>query len=185
MAQLPYNLFSVLGTGTGLGGGDANTSTQDLEQALGFARRYDPNASIGWTPEGNQYVNFNNALMPQNALGGHGIEGIARGVAGSGERLRSPGSVIDDPIFGRVTTPQNLAEKGPSMVDILGPLLVGGFAGLAGGGLGMMGNLVSKAPQLLNSLSPLLGGGGAPTMTPQQLFLLQLLAMRNQQSGGG
>ncbi len=71
------------------------------------------------------------------------------------------------------------------MVDILGPLLVGGFAGLAGGGLGMMGNLVSKAPQLLNSLSPLLGGGGAPTMTPQQLFLLQLLAMRNQQSGGG
>ncbi len=192
---LPYNLWSVLGTGTGLGGGDANTTGQDLQSALGFAQKYDPNASIGWTPEGNQYVNFNNSLLPQNVLGGHGIENIARGVAGSGERLGNPNLVLDDPVYGRVTAPQNLREKGPSMVDILGPMLVGGsvmgFPLLAGalsggvlggtaGSLGFMGNAMTKAPGLLNNM---FGGGQGGGLSPQMQMLMQLLAAR--QGGGG
>lgn len=180
---LSSNLWSVLGNGTGLGGGNADTTAEDLQTTLGFAKQFDPNASIGWTPEGNQYVNFNNSLLPQNVLGGRGIEGIAR-MPGSGERLGNKGLTFNDPTFGQVTAPWNLQENGPSMVDILGPMIVGGLAGLGGGGFNLISSLMQKGPGLLSNFSNLMGGGGN-TMSPQQLMLLRLMSMRNGGGGNG
>jgi hypothetical protein len=169
-----FRLASLLGNGTAIGGGNTTASAEDMQRALAFAKQYDPNASIDWEGQG-QFLKFNNALMPQNVLGGRGIEGIARGTPGSGEKLANPDAVLDDPIFGRVTAPQNLREKGPSMVDILGPLMVGGFAGLAGGGLGLLGNAVSKAPGMISNVF----SRGPESMSPQMMALLRYLSLRN------
>ncbi len=204
-----FRLASLLGNGAGIGGVDPNASAEDFQNALGWVRQFDPNASIGWEGQ-NQRLNFNNALLPQNVLGGHGILGIARGTPGSGERLAMPGAVVDDPVYGRVTTPQNLQEKGTSMVDIIGPLMVaaatmgGGLAGLApgmaaagfdtagsgafaaggsgtfGAGAGAFGGSTGNILQRVMSQGPraLSGMGQKPTLTPQQMMLLRLLAMR-------
>ncbi len=204
-------LASLISNGTAIGGGNMDASSQDWQSALNWVKQYDPNASLQWMGEsGGQYLNFNNSLLPQNVLGGHGIERIARGTPGSGERLAVPGAVVDDPIYGRVTTPQNLQEKGTSMVDIIGPLMVaaatmgGGLAGLApgmaaagfdaagsgafaaggsgtfGAGAGAFSGSAGNLLQRAMSQGPraLSGMGQKPTLTPQQMMLLRLLAMR-------
>lgn len=193
----PFNfarMAALLGNGAGIGGVDPNASAQDLQGTLDWVKQFDPNASIGWEGQ-NQRLNFDNSLLPQNALGGHGILGIARGTPGSGEKLAAPGAVLDDPTYGRVTAPDNLREKGPSMVGILGPLLVGAsvggfpalFSALSGGAigggaasLGFAGNAALKAPQFLNNAADMFGGN-QPTMSPQMMALLRLLSV----NGGG
>lgn len=192
-----------------LGMGNLDTDARDAtfttsagwQQMLKWAQQYDPSASLGTGSladggMGTRLI-FDNSKLPQNVTGGHGIENISRGTPGSGERLANPDAVAQDPVYGAVTNWRNLQEKGPSMVDILGPILVGaatmggsllgtapgmlaagadaaGSGALAAGGAGYSGagsqfwsSLLQKAPGLLNSASNAFSNPTGPS-APQQ-----------------
>jgi hypothetical protein len=184
------------------------TNPGEADQFMAALHQYDPNARWNAVASGggeggsggeslNQLV-YDNSKLPLNVTGQPGLIGIARGTPGSGERLVNPNAVQQDPIYGPVTNWRNLQEKGPSMVDVLGPLLVGGFAG-ALGGFGMLGSIMSKLPNVAQIGAGMLnqGAGAAPVpmgnvapengvqslqqLTPQQLMMLRLI----RQQGGG
>lgn len=161
---IPSNWAAYLGDGTATGGvrDGLGTTQEGWHEALKWVQKYDPTASlqVAMQPggEAGQYLQFNNKLLPQNVTGGRGIEGIAR-LPGSGEKLVNGGAVFEDPNFGRVTFPQNLAEKGPSLVDIIGPLIVG--AATMGGGLaGLAPGMASAGFDLAGSGAFAAGGSG-------------------------
>ena len=67
-------------------------------------------------------------------------------------QLYNPNAIGNDPILGQVTDRRNLRPQGRTLLDILGPLAVGGFGSLLGGG-GMLASLLQKAPQTIGSFA--------------------------------
>jgi len=131
----------------------ANDLDPQASQAfLQAVRQYDPNAQwVGTTTgDGNQayYLQYDNNRLPTNVTGAHGLTNIARGTPGSGERLLNPNAVAQDPTYGPVTNWRNLAERGPSLVDVIGPMLVSGLMGVgaAGGLSGLFSGAASANP---------------------------------------
>jgi len=176
-----------------LGGGDATTGARGMtgttqegwDQALNWARAFDSNAAIRANEDGTegQYISFNRALAPMNQMGGRGIEN-ATNLDGLADAKRYTGPVAQDSNLGNIgyspLAQRQLTDRG-TWLNIVGPLVVGGLAGFASGGLGALGNAMTKAPSFLNNLSSSLGGGN--TMTPQQMLILRLLALRGKSGG--
>jgi len=65
--------------------------------------------------------------------------------------LANPNAVAHSDHYGNVTSNKNIYDK-MSMLDILGPLAVGGFGMLAGGG-GALASLLQKAPGAIGSVT--------------------------------
>lgn len=108
--------------------------------------------------------------------------------------LLNPNAVGNSPHYGKVTSNENIYDKFDPM-SVIGPLLVGGFGALAGGG-GVLASLLQKAPQALSGMS---NGGGfnpyqiagmalpfVPGVNPMMAFLgrMGLNAVGSQQGKG-
>lgn len=65
-------------------------------------------------------------------------------------QLYDPTAVGTDSMLGQVTSRRNLKPQGTTLLDILGPMAVGGFGLLAGGG-GALASLLQKAPGMIGN----------------------------------
>ena len=187
---LPSNWGQYIGVGSPLDARDTTfTTPEGWDQSLAWVRQYDPNASIEGTTmptgEGGQYLKFDQSKLPMNAMGGQGIEGILnlQGLQNTGP-YRGPRT--QDVNFGDVGSTRFMNTLGGNergLADILGPLVVGGFAGLGAGGFNLLGNVISKLPNLQNMFS---NAFNPQQQIPQeQLVLMRLMQQQQQQQGGG
>ncbi len=187
---LPSNWGAYLGDGTATGGArDSTFTTQEgWQQALQWVKQFDPNASIQGTqtPSGDQgqYLSFNNSLLPTNSMGGKGILGAAN-VDALQDANHYVGPRAQDANLGNIGSSayaqRSLTDRG-TWLDVVGPLLVGGFAGLGGGGFNLISSLMQKAPQFLGGLNSLFTQP-QQQLTPQQIALMQM--MQQGQGPGG
>ena len=162
------------------------STTQMGQQFLNAARQYDPNAGFTQHQMGESgspvyQLNFDQSKVPQinqnldmNKGDYNPVYYSPTSSAGMPEnvynqryqhnfdtsRLYNPNAISNNPILGSYTPRANLRPERPNWMDYVGPLAVGGLAGLAGGGLGLIGNVMSRAPQFLSSLTN--GGGFNP-----------------------
>ena len=183
MAALPFNWGQYLGDGTATGGARDTTFTtqQGWDQALNWVRQFDKDASIQANTNGQegQYIAFNNALLPQNAMGGNGIMGAVN-LQALQDRGHYIGPQAQDQNLGQIGNSlygqKTLTDRG-TWLDIVGPLLVGGLAGLGGGGFNLISSLMQKAPGLLSQGNQFLNQG--PSWANQQnTFWQQMLQGR-------
>ena len=135
----------------------------DPALSLAAARKFDPNAKLTstWVPgtannsetggKSNGYwsnaIDYDQSKVPQIGAGWNltkdqqsnliGVPGNTKEEAAKHFKyLRDPNAFKFDPNYGWVTDKRNIIEKeGTDWIGILGPMLVGGFAGLAGAGL--------------------------------------------------
>lgn len=157
------------------------STTQMGQQFLDAIHKYDPNAKFvgetrGEGQPGNNYWSLQGDMSKIPGLG-KGVDlnqgdfdplyYSPRSSTGRTEQnfidtqnhsfdsnsLYDPNWKWKDPILGQITSNRNVKPQGTSWLDIVGPALVGGFAGLASGGLGVIGSALTKAPQMINSIA--------------------------------
>ena len=154
------------------------------QAVLAQIRQFDPNASI--TERANQLEGMGGSnwvlSFDQSKLPSLATPEASRHVGSYGsDRLRDESIIFDDPNYGPTTIPQNVKQRDSTWLDIVGPLLVGGFAGLASGGLGFLGNALMKAPRAAAGFFGTAASG--QSLTPQQALLLRALAARRARNG--
>jgi len=156
----------------------------DPALSLAAARKFDPNAKLTstWVPgtannseTGGQSggywsnaIDYDQSKVPQIGAGWGltkdqqsnliGVPGNTKEEAAKHFKyLRDPNAFKFDPNYGWVTDKRNIIEKeGTDWIGILGPMLVGGFAGLAGAGAGL-----SQAMAGFNAVKGVASGGSA------------------------
>jgi hypothetical protein len=151
-----------------MGGVDeAEMNSERSQNMLTNLKKFDPNAQYVATygGEGNltgYTLNFDASKLPgpsggQLGQGGAGMSGVGSGntfmprfsTVQDKMSLINPGAVHNSSHYGHITDNRNLMNK-PGWLDWAGPMLVGGFGGLLGGG-GALASLLQKAPGIINS----------------------------------
>lgn len=172
-ASLPQNWGRYLAT---VPQEDLDTNSEAAQQALQWVRQYDPNAQYtsGAAASGNagSFLQYDMSKLPQNVTGGRGIQGIQNlgGLADAG-RYAGP-KLPSDPIYGNVGSSLFPIQDRGTWLDIVGPLIVGGAAGLGAGGFNMISSLMQKLPTVARMGSAMMS---PQQLTPQQIALLQML----------
>lgn len=135
---------------------------------LALLQKYDPNAgfSDSWAnSEGNTRggeYSYDVSKLPKSKYGDfqqlHTSYTSAYDTNGKIRKdLLDPRKVIVDPVYGRITSRSNIRDQKPGLIDILGPLAVGGVAGWANPGalanLGWGAKAAMAAPTLARTIS--------------------------------
>lgn len=142
-------------------GATFNTGQEDEASAqLARIRQFDPNAKItqvqkevGGGEGGSQMqtvyqIDFDQSKLPAHKYSGNNLTG-AGGYGNDHVWNEDDKSFGYDPNYGVMTDKRNIdPHEGIDWLGILGPMAVGGFAGLVGGG-GMAAAALQKAPGMI------------------------------------
>ncbi len=174
------------------GGTESRDPAMNLVQQLAFVKKYDPNASLSMDTRGDngpvEQLNYDQRLLPKYADGttygqvdssGHQlytpIVGPSKLMQSGVSSFSNPNDIWSDPNYGMVTHSGNIninekrnRAQQTTLLDTLGPLLVGGIAGFAG----MPSILTALMKQFANP-------GGGPLAA-----IMQLLQGQQQKPGG-
>ena len=176
---MPADLAQLWGLSGQLYGGATPT---DPQAALQAALRYDPNAHL------ESYSDFGDSgggmqqqlIFDRSKLPAPQVQGLVPYIGNPNNpgpsTLANPNALFNDPNYGPMTAQANIRSRNDTTwLDTVGPLVVGGAIGL-GGGFSMLGNLLSKLPNVAQMASGFMNR--APAISPQQLYLMQLLSRR-------
>jgi hypothetical protein len=192
--------------------GEEEVNTEAAQNMLTNLRKYDPNAEFSPTLLGGEgtsgQISYTLNFDPRKLPGVNGQGQLSQGAAGVGTgntfmpnfstvqehmNLHNPDAVVNSRNYGRITDNRNIYDK-PAWLDYVGPMAVGGFGLLAGGG-GMLASALQKAPGMFNSavhggFNPYAAAGMAlpfiPGMSPMMANIgrMGLNTLGSQRRGG-
>lgn len=144
-----YDPNATFVSSSGGGEGDAGATRWTLQ----YDRSKLPGRSLGG---GNVDMNPGDYAPTMWSPNDHGesfadYKRLNPGVGNFRGRLFNPNAIGTDPVYGRVTSPQNVMEPDPDFITRYGPAIIGAIGMF--GGLGPLGSMLMKAPQTIAGMT--------------------------------